>query len=246
MVLFPFSVHENAAPVIRLETDGRIRLETDVFWLRFCYTLLDQCDGAKEVHALVRSNLQEREEFPRTNICSSMLSRRRNGRNDMIDMIKVLRFLSLIGAALVLGLTLTHDLEIPGKHLLSGADWLTVQHTFYGGFALVGGMAEVLGLISTGLLAFLIRKQLTAFILTLVASLCFAGMLVLFAFVNQPINLQVVSWTPQTMPANWRTLRDAWDGLHAASSLLSALSFVSLLLALLRETPKSSSHDPAC
>jgi hypothetical protein len=48
-----------------------------------------------------------------------------------------------------LGLTLTHDLQIAGKHNLGGAEWLHVQHTFYGGFAIVGGITEVLGLIST-------------------------------------------------------------------------------------------------
>ena len=45
-------------------------------------------------------------------------------------LVKTLRFLSLVCAALVLGLTLTHNLEIPGKHLLSGAEWLAVQQTF--------------------------------------------------------------------------------------------------------------------
>src|SRR5437764_13077345 len=62
-------------------------------------------------------------------------------------LLKSLRFVSLLCAALALGLTLTHDLEIPGKQMLSGASWLVVQHTFYGGFAIVGGLAEVIGLL---------------------------------------------------------------------------------------------------
>ena len=56
-------------------------------------------------------------------------------------LVKTFRFVSLLCAALALGLTLTHDLEIPGKQLLSGADWLIVQQTFYGGFAIVGPYA---------------------------------------------------------------------------------------------------------
>ncbi|GHO97502.1 hypothetical protein KSF_075500 [Reticulibacter mediterranei] len=152
-------------------------------------------------------------------------------------MLKTLRFLSLICAALVLGLTLTHDLEIAGKHMLSGANWLTVQHTFYGGFAIVGGSAEVLGLLSTGLLAFLLRGQGTTLRVTLIAALCFAGMLVLFTFGNHPLNQQIASWTPETLPRDWRVVRDAWDRFHAASSVLSVLSFVCLLIALLRDIP---------
>ncbi len=154
-------------------------------------------------------------------------------------LVKTLRFLSLVCTALVLGLTLTHDLEIPGKQMLSGAEWLTVQQTFYGGFALVGGMAEILGLLSTGLLLFLLRKQQVALALTLVAALCMASMLALFAFGNNPLNQQIASWTPATLPATWQQIRNAWDSFHAASSVLAALSLVSLLIALLHETPAS-------
>jgi ribose/xylose/arabinose/galactoside ABC-type transport system permease subunit len=154
-------------------------------------------------------------------------------------LLKTLRFVSLLCAALALGLTLTHDLEIPAKQMLSGANWLAVQHTFYGGFAIVGGLAEVIGLLSTAILLPLLRTQRAAFILTLVAAFCFAGMLALFAFGNNPLNQQVATWTPQTLPPNWREVRDAWDSFHAASSVLAALSLICLLIALLRETPSS-------
>jgi hypothetical protein len=105
--------------------------------------------------------------------------------------VKALRFVSLLCAALALGLTLTHDLEIPGKHSLDGAEWLNVQHTFYGGFAIGGGIAEVLGLISTGALLVLLRAQRTSFVLTLRAALSFLGMLALFTFGNNPLNQQL-------------------------------------------------------
>jgi Domain of unknown function (DUF1772) len=154
-------------------------------------------------------------------------------------LLKMTRFVSLVCAALVLGLTIAHDLEIPGKQRLSGIDWLTVQHTFYGGFAIVGGLGEVLGLISAGMLAYLLRKQRTAFILTLIAAVSFAGTLALFAFGNNPLNQQIASWTPETLPANWREVRNAWDSFHAASSVLAALALTALLLATLRDMPSS-------
>ena len=152
-------------------------------------------------------------------------------------LFKTLRFLSLVCAALALGLTLTHDLEIPGKHLLSGANWLAIQQSFYGGFALVGGIAEILGLLSTGILLLHLRKQRVALALTLVAALCFAGMLALFAFGNNPLNQQIASWTSANLPATWQQTRNVWDRFHAASSVLAALS----LVALLRDTPSSYS-----
>jgi hypothetical protein len=101
---------------------------------------------------------------------------------------KTLRFVSLLCAAVALGLTLTHDLEIAGKHSLDGAEWLHVQHTFYGGFAIVGGIAEVLGLISTCVLLVLLRGQQPSFILTLLAALSFldAGFVRLWEQPTQP------------------------------------------------------------
>jgi peptidoglycan/LPS O-acetylase OafA/YrhL len=154
-------------------------------------------------------------------------------------LLKTLRFVSLLCAALAFGLTLTHDLEIPGKQMLSGAEWLAVQHTFYGGFAIVGGVAEILGLISAGALLFLLRERRTAFVLTLIAALSFAGMLAVFAFGNNPINQQVMTWTPATLPADWQQARDAWDSFHAISSGLAGLAFITLLIATLRDTPSS-------
>jgi hypothetical protein len=154
-------------------------------------------------------------------------------------LVKTIRFVSLLCAALALGLTLAHDLEIPGKQMLSGADWLVVQQTFYGGFAIVGGIAEVLGIISTGVLLVLLRERRTTFILTGVAALSFVVILALFAFGNNPLNQQIASWTPDTLPANWNDVRDAWDRFHAASSAFAALALTALLVATLRDTPPS-------
>ena len=160
-------------------------------------------------------------------------------------LLKTIRFVSLFCAALTLGLTLTLDLEIPGKQQLSGAEWQVVQHTFYGGFAIVGGVAQIAGLISTGILLFLLRKQRTAFFLTLIATISFAGMLALFAFGNNPLNQQIATWTPETLPANWYEIRDAWDRFHAASSVFATLAFITLLIALLTETPSSQGTGEA-
>jgi hypothetical protein len=64
-------------------------------------------------------------------------------------------------------------------------------------------------------------------------------MLAVFALGNNPINVQVASWRPDTFPATWREARDAWDRFHAASSVLAALALTSLLIAMLRDTSSS-------
>ncbi|HZQ08213.1 MAG TPA: hypothetical protein VFD70_16635 [Anaerolineae bacterium] len=159
-------------------------------------------------------------------------------------LLKALRFVSLVCAALAFGLTLTHDLEIPGKQQLTGAEWLMVQKTFYGGFAVVGGISEIGGLLTTGFSLYLLRGRRIAFALTGVAALSFLGMLAIFFFGNNPLNQQIATWTPDTMPANWQATRNAWDTYHSMSSVLAGVALVALLLALLRDT-RPSALQPA-
>jgi hypothetical protein len=156
----------------------------------------------------------------------------------MVDgaMLGTLRFVSLVCAALVAGLTITHVLELPGKRALSWAEWLAVQHTLYGGFAVVGGIAEVVGLLATCGLLVLLRGRQTAFGLTLIGALCFAGMLLSYFFGNRPINELVAGWTPATLPADWPSYRDGWDTAHTVSAGFALVALIALLIATLRDT----------
>jgi hypothetical protein len=119
---------------------------------------------------------------------------------------------------------------VPGTYPISSERMSEVAST---------GVAEVLGLISTGLLVYLLWKRRAGFTLILIAAICFAGMLALFALGNNPLNQQIASWTPETLSANWREVRNAWDGFHAASSALAALALTSLLIATLSNTSSS-------
>jgi hypothetical protein len=111
----------------------------------------------------------------------------------VVAMARALRFISLTCAALVLGFTLAHVLEAPGKRQLNGAEWTVVQNTFYAGFAVVGGIGEVLGLVSTCALAVLVRHRRGHLLLTAVAALAFLGTLLSFAFGNRP---STTRWPP--------------------------------------------------
>lgn len=150
--------------------------------------------------------------------------------------LKAIRFTSLLCAAVAFGLTLTHVLEIPGKRQLSGPEWLTVQHTFYGGFAVVGGVAEIVGLLTTSSILFFVWKRRRTFVQTLVGALCFLGMLLAYWLGNRPINAKISSWTASTLPASWMSYRDYWDYAHTTSALFAAIALIVLLIAVLRDT----------
>ncbi len=144
---------------------------------------------------------------------------------------RALRVVSLIACALVAGLTLAHVLQAPGSRGLSGAAWLQVQHTFYGGFAVVGGVAEVVGLAAAALNAVLLRRRVRQSAASALAAACLLGTLLAYALGNRPANERIASWTAATLPAGWQATRDAWEAAHAVSASLAWLALGVLVIA---------------
>ncbi|MPV50622.1 DUF1772 domain-containing protein [Pseudactinotalea sp. HY160] len=149
--------------------------------------------------------------------------------------IRALHGLALLSATLVFGLTLGHVLQAPGSLGLDGTAWLAVMHTSYGGFAVVGGIAEVLGLVTAAWAAVAAsrRRQAGAATGFAVAAVAMAGTLVSYWLGNRPVNSLVAAWTPDTLPSDWEAYRSTWETAHAVSAGLSAIAFVALALVLL-------------
>lgn len=155
-------------------------------------------------------------------------------------LLKTLRFIGIACAAIALGLTTAHVLEWPGKAQLSGTTWLTIQQTFYGGFGVLGGVAEIVGLLAAlGTLA-LIRGRRRSTVLTLLAALAFAGMLLSYFFGNRPINADIAVWTAATLPPDWANYRDQWELAHAISAVFAVVALTTQLVAVLRERPEDA------
>ena len=69
------------------------------------------------------------------------------------------------------------------------------------------------------------------------AGLCVgAGLAVWFALVA-PVTDALSGWTPATLPPDWSSYRHRWETGHAIHAALFAAGFISLLVALLAETP---------
>jgi hypothetical protein len=137
--------------------------------------------------------------------------------------------LGLTFATLGLGLTAAHALETPGKRQLTGPEWIKVQHTFYFGYAIVGAISEVGGLAaSLGILA-ADRKVGVRSPWPLIGAIGFAGMLGMYFLGNRPLNDQIATWTPETIPSYWMDIRDRWDTAHTTSAVFAAIAFGSLL-----------------
>jgi uncharacterized membrane protein len=65
-------------------------------------------------------------------------------------------------------------------------------------------------------LAVLGRNRPSVLVLYMLAALAIIAGGVITRFLNQPINDQIMGWTPTAMPEDWTSLRDRWWYWHQA------------------------------
>jgi hypothetical protein len=157
----------------------------------------------------------------------------------MIMLLRIWRFIALILTALLVGTSFAHTLELPAKMQYPAPLYITLQKTLYAAWGppSVSGFLEPAAILSTAVLAYLVRKRRPAFHLTLAATVCLllAFPVVFFLFV-EPANAVFRQATPESPPADWMRLRAQWEYGHAARFVLHLLGLSALALSVLRET----------
>jgi hypothetical protein len=143
--------------------------------------------------------------------------------------LSILRFIAVLSTAVAMAAGFAHLLELPNKMSLGREDYLTVQQ-IYRGWALLG-VVVVSALVTTGLVAMLVRARPPEFYLTLTAAICIALSLVVFFLFTYPANQQTQNWT--TLPDSWETLRRQWEYSHAVGAGLYFVALSALTLSLL-------------
>ncbi len=148
--------------------------------------------------------------------------------------MRTLRFVTSLCCALVSGLTLSHVLQGPGSRGLDGPAWLQVQQTFYGGFAVVGGICEIVGLLAAVIVAVRLRRTEPVHAAAhLLAAVCLLGTLAAYVFGNRPVNDRIAGWTAAALPPDWPQYRDQWGTAHAISAGLSGIALLVLLVVVI-------------
>jgi uncharacterized membrane protein len=84
-----------------------------------------------------------------------------------------------------------------------------------------------------GWLAFRAKGNARMRYLLIGAIVCLVIAAMVTRFGNQPINAEVMTWNPQSPPANWTQLRDTWWQWHVVRTLAGILGLALALLALL-------------
>lgn len=160
------------------------------------------------------------------------------------------RFVTLLLAALSMGTSFCHFLELPAKQQWDGSLYVAVQNEppgLYFMFGIVGAVVEVGSVIAAAGLAHLARARQPAFRWTLIGAGLMALALLSWGLFIAPANAVMSAWTPSAVPPDWTRWRDRWEYAHAAGFALKLVGFCALLTSVLIETTvrspaKASEH----
>lgn len=160
-----------------------------------------------------------------------------------------LQVITVVLAAVTMGLSLAHALELPGKLRLNEAEYRAVQTIYYPGFTFGGLVGELGGLVAAVILALLTPWSTTAFGLIAAAAALLAITHLLYWVLTHPVNgfwLADVELgragggffgadpSGQAAPlraaaADWTALRDRWERSHVARAVTSSIALVLLV-----------------
>jgi hypothetical protein len=153
--------------------------------------------------------------------------------------MRTLRFLTLMLAALSMGMVFSHLLEMPAKLAYPGPVWLMLQQTLYGNFRILGLGLEAGAVLCALVLTVAVRRRQPARGWTLFGALCLAGSHAAWWASAAPVNVALAQYTAQTLPADWALLRAQWEYTHALRAVLQVAACGALLASLLAETPRA-------
>jgi hypothetical protein len=143
--------------------------------------------------------------------------------------LKAIQFLALLATALALVPGGAHLFALPNKIGLDQSDYFTVQH-IYSGWALFGIVLFAAILLDI-VLAVMLRDQPRPFFLAVLAAICATANLIIFFLWTFPANRATSNWT--VAPADWQSLRTAWEYSHAVNAGLTFVALCALILSAL-------------
>lgn len=118
---------------------------------------------------------------------------------------------------------------------LSGTAYLEQQQNAIRSLNTLMPILGAIAILLTLLSAFMQRKSKAVFITLLVAAACLIASGLITKFGNQPINAIVMTWKPDSMPADWTTLRDNWWTFHIQRTLSSMAGLALVIWASIRK-----------
>src|SRR5215212_1453656 len=125
---------------------------------------------------------------------------RRRDVEEVLVMLRPVRFASLVFDALNLGPAYTHVLEMAPKRRMSGEEWLTTQRA-YAEFGKVSSVTFPAALVSTLATLACVRKRPRSAVLTAIGAAGLASTIAIWARFNEPVNKEVAGWAKDGLPS---------------------------------------------
>jgi hypothetical protein len=138
--------------------------------------------------------------------------------------------IAVLAAALTMGLTFAHTLELPQKLGYDAATWTRIQQSLYRYFGLVGGPLEVAAVIASVVFALRARSRPGGRMAAVGAAFFVTALAWWFVVVNTA-NAQIGGWAVDAPPPDWERWRAQWEFGHATHFALALAGFLALLLA---------------
>jgi len=149
----------------------------------------------------------------------------------------VIRFVLLLVLALLVGAMFGIWAGYNPATLSPGAFVEQHQNAVRGLNVLLPVMGAVCILLTIAL-AVMAKGDTRARYLLAASAVCLIAAGLVTRFGNQPINAVVMTWSPQSPPANWMALRDTWWQWHVVRTLAGFAGLALTLLALLVRKPR--------
>jgi hypothetical protein len=143
--------------------------------------------------------------------------------------LKLVQFFAIVLTAITLIPVGAHFFELWNKIGLDREPYFVVQG-IYRGWALFGFVVFP-ALAANIILAVMLRRRTSAFVLAAAAAVGIAATLAIFFTWIYPANLATDNWT--VAPANWAELRTRWEYAHATNAVITFLALCAAVLASL-------------
>jgi uncharacterized membrane protein len=147
--------------------------------------------------------------------------------------MRSLQVITVMLAALTMGLAVAHALEHPGKMRLNREDYLSTQTIYSPGFT-IGGYGEPLGVLAALALVFATPCGAASFWWSVAGFIGLAIVHAIFWTVTQPVNRY---WAAIRMPSGapldqWKQFRGRWEHSHIVRAVFATASLICITIAL--------------
>ena len=139
-------------------------------------------------------------------------------------LLKFLGLIAIVSVAMCLVPGGAHFFELANKLSMSQPEYMTVQKV-YAGWSLFG-IAFIAALLITLMHTFMVRRDRTAFFLSLAAFLCLAATQGIFWLFTYPMNVASNNWT--VTPAAFEAARRQWEYSHAVNAVLTFVALIAI------------------